>query len=279
MQELDKYIDQIKSLPPGPRILPELLALLEQDDVEAGEVVRLIKFDPALTAKALQRCNSAQFGSKQAVHNLEEAVVRIGFGEIYRIVACVVGERTLGGSQQGYGIAQGELWKHCAVAAVAARLVAHETGEEESMVFTAGLLHDIGKLVLGTTLVGAYEALVKETESSGRSLQEAEKQILGVEHAEIGGRLLARWNFPENLVRAVWHHHDPVKAQPVQRLAACVHLGNLLAHYLGHGYGHQAYATRCRSEALELLGLKPGDLEQFLIKTAGCLGEVPSLAA
>ena len=69
------------------------------------------------------------------------------------------------------------------------------------------------------------------------------------------------------------------QAQAAQRLTACVHLGNLLAHYLGHGYGHQAYAIRCRSEALELLGLKPGDLEQLLIKTAGCLGEIPSLAA
>lgn len=276
MQLLDNIIDHAPPLPPAPRILPELLALLRKDDAATASIVSLIEFDPALTAQVLRRCNSVDYGFASPVCDLADAVMRIGFGEIYRIVACVVGERMLGAAQSGYGIAPGELWTHCAATAVAARLIARELGGDEPVAFTAALLHDIGKLVLSTSLEGAYKEVLAKTEGSHLSLLEAEKAILGVEHAEVGGRLLARWNLPENLVSAVWHHHDPIKAKPGEQLAACVHLGDVLAHWLGHGYGHQAYALRCRPEALEILEITTKDLEQFLIKTAGSVEEVLS---
>lgn len=278
MKTLDEIIDNAPPLPPAPGILPELLALLREDEADAGRIVRLITFDPALTARVLRRCNSVYYGFSSPVSGLDDAITRIGFGEIYRIVASGMGERMLGGPQKGYGIAQGELWKHCAVTAVAARVIARELGGDESTVFTAALLHDIGKLVLGTALEGAYAEVIAKTEGSQLSLLEAEKEILGFDHAEIGGRLLARWNFPENLVKSVLHHHDPAKAQPFEQLAAYIHLGDVLAHWLGHGYGHQAYALRCRTEALDILSVTATDLEQFLIKTADSVEEVLSLS-
>ncbi len=277
MQALDAIIDRVKNLPPAPRILPELLEVLRRDDADASEVVRLITFDPALTAQVLRRCNSAHYAFAEPVRDLQNAVVRIGMGEIYRIVANLIGERMLGAPQLGYGIAQGELWKHSAASAVAARLIARELGAEERVVFTAALLHDIGKLVLSTSLEGAYAEVISKTENCKLSFLEAEKAILGVEHAEIGGRLLARWNFPEDLAGAVWHHHDPAQAKSDKRLAAYVHLGDALAHMLGHGYGHQAYAVRCRAEALQILEVTSQDLEQFLIKTADSIEEALDL--
>jgi putative nucleotidyltransferase with HDIG domain len=279
MQALDSIIDQVHTLPPAPRILVELLAVLRRDEADASEVVRLITFDPALTAQVLRRCNSAHYGFAELARDLPTAVLRIGTGEIYRIVANLVGERTLGAAQRGYGIEQGELWKHCAVTAVAAQLVARELGGDESVVFTAALLHDIGKLVLSTSLEGAYAQVLVQTQDSRFSFLEAEKAILGVQHAEVGGRLLARWNFPDNLVRAVWHHHDPLQARPDEQLAAYVHLADMLAHTLGHGYGHQAYAVRCRAEALDILEVTSQDLERFLISTAGSVEEVLTLTS
>jgi putative nucleotidyltransferase with HDIG domain len=277
METLDAIIDQVKRLPPAPRILPELLAVLRQDEADASRSVHLIRFDPALTAQVLRRCNSAHYGFADPAQDLQTAVVRIGMGETYRIVANLVGQRTLGAAQRGYGIGQGELWKHCAVTAVAARLMARELGGDESVVFTAALLRDIGKLVLSTSLEGAYAEVIAKTEGSEVSFLEAEKAILGVDHAEVGGRLLARWNFPENLVRALRHHHDPLQAKPDEQLAAYAHLGDTLAHMVGHGYGHQAYAVRCRAEVLGILQVTPQDLERFLIKTADSVEEVLAL--
>jgi len=264
MDKLDAIIDRVTSLPPAPRILPDLLTALHKEEVDAAEVVRLIKFDPVLTAQVLR---------------LSQAVTRIGMNEIYRLVAGVIGERTLGAAQRGYGIEQGELWKHSAVTAVVAQTIVRELGGDESLVFTAALLHDIGKLVLSSALEAAYAEVIAKTETGECSFLEAERAILGVDHAAIGGRLLSRWNFPEQIVRAVWHHHDPAQARPAEQLAAYVHLGDLLAHLLGHGYGIQAYAVRSRPEALAILGLRPGDVEPLLLKAAERVEETLALSS
>jgi len=135
MQALDKYINEIKTLPPAPRVLSQLLMLLNQPDVHASQIVELITFDPALTAKVLQRCNNAAFGLASSVSNLDEAVTLVGFNAIYRLVAMVVGESLLSAEQEGYGIGRGELWEHSVTSAVAARVLARKLGGEENLVF------------------------------------------------------------------------------------------------------------------------------------------------
>ena len=154
MQALDNYINEVKTLPPAPRIITQLLLLLNQDDVHAGQIVELIALDPALTAKVLQRCNNAAAGLCHPVSDLDEGVAQVGFNAIYRMVAMVVGEGLLISEQQGYGIGGGELWEHSVTTAVAARVIARKLSGDENVVFTAALLHDIGKLVLGTFLEG-----------------------------------------------------------------------------------------------------------------------------
>ena len=94
MQELDDYIDKVKSLPPAPRILPELLTLLRQDDVDSDRVVKLIAFDPAITAAVLRLCNSAYFAGASPASDLQEAVTRLGFKQVYQLVAAVTGSKS-----------------------------------------------------------------------------------------------------------------------------------------------------------------------------------------
>ena len=277
MQELDDYIKKVKNLPPAPRILPELLQLLRQDDVDSSKVVNLIAFDPSLTASVLQLCNSAFFSSGAPVANLPEAVSRLGFQQVYQLVAAITGARALSPPQKGYGIDQGELWKHSVTAAVAAQLIAKKLGDDESAVFTAALLHDVGKIILADALEHIYTKLIEETEREQQSLLETEKKLLGVQHAEIGGRLLSRWKFPPNLVAAVWFHHHPKAAEPHQRLAAYVYLGNMIAHFMGHTYGRGAFALRGRTEALEILGLDADVLPHYMIETFDQLKTVEAL--
>lgn len=267
MQALDKYINEIKTLPPAPRVLSQLLMLLNQPDVHASQIVELITFDPALTAKVLQRCNNAAFGLASSVSNLDEAVTLVGFNAIYRLVAMVVGESLLSAEQEGYGIGRGELWEHSVTSAVAARVLARKLGGEENLVFTAALLHDIGKLVLGAFLEDWKQSMFQQTGPSGRSLLEAEKTVLGVEHAEIGGRVLEGWNFPENLVNAVRHHHDPAQARPYEQLAAYVHLGDIAAHCLGKAQGYVSFAVRPREEALQILEISPNEIDALVLET------------
>jgi len=241
--------------------------LLNQPDTDSGQVVDLISLDPSLTAGVLQLCNSAFFASATAASDIQEAITRLGFRQVFQLVASISGARALSPPQKGYGIDAGELWQHSVTAAVAAQIMAQELGEDDSVIFTATLLHDIGKLVLAEALEHIYAKVIEEIETHQYSLLETEKKLLGVQHAEIGGRLLSRWNFPENMVTAVWHHHHPAQAQDHRRLASFVYLGNMIAYFMGHGYGHQAFALRGRTEAIDFLALKADDLPKYMIRT------------
>jgi putative nucleotidyltransferase with HDIG domain len=279
MQAIDDYISNLRHLPPAPRVVPELMRLLNQSDVDSSKVVKLISYDPALTVNVLRICNSAYFGASTPTSDLQEAVTRLGFQQVYQLVAAATGARLLGAAQLGYGLEQGDLWKHSVASAVAAQIIARKIGEDQNLVFTAALLHDIGKIVLSHSLNGSYSKLVKETEMNQQSLLEAEKKILGVQHAEVGGQLLSRWKFPPNIVSAVWFHHAPKGAGVHQRLASVVYLGNMISYFMGHGYGHASFALRGRAEVLATLDIQPEAIPQFMMETFDQMHIVDALFA
>ncbi len=173
--------------------------------------------------------NSAFFAGSEPVKDLGEAVVRLGFAQIYQLVAVVCWTRSLAparGDDGSYGL---HLWTHSVSAAIAAELLAKDFGAEPSEAFTAGLLHDIGKVVLADALGSKYVELSEELDSQQPYPVQTEKKLLGVEHCEVGGRLLARWKFPAPIVAAIWNHHNPAKAKPHQKLAALIYWSDLVA--------------------------------------------------
>jgi putative nucleotidyltransferase with HDIG domain len=278
-QSLDSYIDRVTSLPPAPAVLPRLLVLLNKPEVDSSSVVEVIACDPGLTASVLRLCNSVCFAGSTPASDLLEAVIRLGFDRVYELVVTVVGARAMRRPQKGYGIDEGELWKHSVATALAARGMARDLGVDESLVFTAAILHDLGKIVLAQALEQSYARLMQEIQVNQSSLLESEAAVLGVQHAEIGGRLLARWNFPDDLVAAVWNHHNPVAALGHEQLTSLVYLGNMVAHFMGFGYGHQALALRGRSDALQLAGLKAQDLPRYMIETFERFSELDQMVS
>jgi putative nucleotidyltransferase with HDIG domain len=210
-------------------------------------------------------------GLAAPVESVEDAVAHLGFNQVYRIVTLLASQSTLGAAQKGYGMGAGDLWRHSAVAAFASRFVAKSFGSDENTAFTAGLLHDIGKILLNWALVDSYPRIAEKIRDLGYSFSGAEKEVLGLDHAELGGRILAHWCFPENLMRAVWYHHDPLRAHPCERLAAYVHVGDLIAHDLAIGDGATSQAVAPCPEALNLLEITPKDLEVLILDTGTAL--------
>ena len=162
--ELDNYINEVKQLLPGAPLLPELLNLLNKVDVDSERIVQLITYDPALTVNVLRACNSVTSASATPVGTVEEAVLRLGFGHVYRLVAAVSVAPMLRRAQDASHLKPPNLWEHSVTAAVAAQLVARDQGTDANVVFTAALLHDIGKVVLGEVLGQTYINLIREVE-------------------------------------------------------------------------------------------------------------------
>src|SRR6266487_3800432 len=179
MDKIDQFLDRIDSLPPAPQVLPQLLNALADAKTDVSRVVDLIAFDPALTAKLLQTCNSAFFGKSTPVNDVAEAVKRLGFRTVYRVVAAVRGAHCFRQSE-GTSLNAGELWRHCVTVAFAAQFVAEDIGAESGLLFTAGMLHDLGKLILAQAYKGDYVRLVTKTRRLGRPLFEQEKTSYGI---------------------------------------------------------------------------------------------------
>ena len=277
MLTVDQFIRNIDHLPPLPRNLAMLTELLENPEINIDQVVSLIQYDPALTAQVMRLCNSAYFGASTPASDLHEAATRLGFNNIFQLVASLSTSTLLRPAQKGYGIEPGELWRHSVTSGLIGKCIALERDENPSLVFTACLLHDLGKIVLSRNLEAKYNEVVAEAQRSQTPMVAVEKHILGIDHAEIGGHLLRRWQFPAPLAAAVQWHHEPGQAGEHSRLAAYACTANMIACFMGFGCGYQALAVKCRTEAMDILGIISEDIPRFMTKAFYALGDVQAV--
>jgi putative nucleotidyltransferase with HDIG domain len=227
METIQNLLSRVEVLPLSPSLLPKLLPKLSDLDGNFDEVVEIIAIDPSLTSKLLQICNSAFFGQEEPVASVSEAVNRVGYQSVYLLVAMINGSNCFPLPNPN-GIDVVRLWKHSITVAFASKFVAESARLDSNLIFTAGLLHDIGKVVLGQAQPQPMSATIYSRTDS--AVVEREMILFGFQHAEVGAALLERWNLPAQLVEAVRYHHDPRGAQGFEPLAACVNLGNLFTH-------------------------------------------------
>ena len=274
----DHYIDLVKYLPPAPTVAIELLGLFDDPDRDIDRIVELISLDPSLTIEVLRRCNKASSGPGMDTSDMFDVVTRLGFYEVYCVVAAVVGARamTMGKSQQTLDMAN--LWRHSVVTAVAAATLAKYLKQTEAVAFTAGLLHDIGKLVLVSVETSRYGDIINQTGTFGPMAAEAEESAFGVSHAHVGARLLSRWGLPEDITVATLHHHNaPELAEPYGRLAAMVNLANSLAQQVAEPKPDLTELLEKNSGSMTLLKLKADEVPIIIARTQKDLQRVQGL--
>jgi putative nucleotidyltransferase with HDIG domain len=229
---LDAYLDRIKHLPPTPTIMIQLIELFRQPDADADEIVTLLRRDPALSVEVLRRCNSSFFGSDTPVMDINEAVFRMGFYEVYQITITLFGMQAMTPKEKVPGFSAEALQQHSSIAAVAAGALALDVGESEGIAFTAGLLHDVGKIVLALGEREKYVAMMEDCERTGTSLSEKEKTLLGFTHDEVGARLLQRWGVPVDVVMPALRHNDPEPVGEARRFVLITNLASRMANYI-----------------------------------------------
>lgn len=217
-----------------PSTSARLMALLEEPDVPVDELVAIIEKDAGLTANLLKLCNSAYYGLRREVGTIREALVRLGNRTVITLAFAASMGRVLQAPVTAYRLPRGRLWRHTlAVGLLAARLLpASATASERNRVFTAGIVHDLGKLLLDRPLRERLEQIPPAL--SHEQLVAAERDLLGFDHNEAGAALAESWNFPDLLVAVIAEHHRHAPANPT---VAVVKAADLLASQLGYDGG------------------------------------------
>jgi putative nucleotidyltransferase with HDIG domain len=261
---LKSYIGRLKTLPTAPGVLVKLITVFQESDRDIDEVAVLIHQDPSLTADVLRYANSAFFVREDPVVDIFEAIAWVGFSQVYQAVVAKLASQALRLPKDVSGLNVDQIWNHSAAAAVYASAIARELQENEGLVFTAGLLHDVGKIVLSLAEGVFYSELIAKDGSHGSLLQKEEKLLFGFGHAEVGASLLNRWGLPEDISEPVRQHHQTGWAGPRERICAMVSLGNIMAHAGDETRGGNHYGSEEAISALAALQMKESDADKLL---------------
>ena len=231
-------LDGIDDLPPVPAVAAQVMAMVADDRASAADLAQVIATDQALTAKLLRISNSAYYSFAREVDNVRDAVRLLGVRQV-REVAVTMSLMDAFEGQGGDGFDVDQFWIHCIAVAVVAESVARRTRTAKPEdAYTAGILHDIGRLAILKAMPDRYEAVFREARTGARPLHELEEEVLDVSHTDLGRALGSHWNFPEHLVHAVASHHDESLSRDADGLAWVVMQANRLAlhHGLCSGY-------------------------------------------
>lgn len=231
---IKRLVAKIGEFPSLPPVYLKVVNALNSRDASAGSIAQAISGDLAISAKVLQTVNSSYYGFDQKISNITQAVGVLGVDCVKNLVLAIQVFSKLGSTEDHRALID-ELWHHSMSVAITARRIAlHETEDEKiaEEAYTAGLLHDIGKLVLLNAEPDLYDAARQHAREESIPLWSAEDQLVGSNHAEIGAYLLARWGMPTNLTEAVALHHQPtISSSKTFSPLAAVHVANALIHY------------------------------------------------
>jgi HD-like signal output (HDOD) protein len=258
MSHREEIIAGIASVPPLPSASAEVIRLIRDPRVPSGKIAQAIEYDPSLTTNVLRLANSAFFGFPRSVSTVREALLRLGTNQVFQlVVAATVGKMTKT-PVKGYDLSGGDLWDHL----VGTALGSVKLGKTLNVplppyTFTASLTHDVGKVVLGTFVQVNAESIRELAYRKKLPFEQAEAAVLGIDHAEVGARLLEHWNLPEDIIGVVRWHHQPEHYLGKDPLAAnVVHVANAMCLMAGVGAGLDALSYRPSSRAMEQLGLE-----------------------
>jgi putative nucleotidyltransferase with HDIG domain len=260
-------VEKAKSLPCSPVLLPKLISLLSSSESNIQEIERFVKQDASLTAVTMKVANSAFFsGSGNKCESLNDALFRLGFREMYRIVATTMSGKWLSQGIEGYGWEPGDLYKHSICVAVSAEILAKKKKNiAPEIAYTAGLLHDVGKLAIAFACADKFDAIRQLVQEKQIAWRLAELEILGFDHTQVGAELLKNWQFPDNFIEIAQFYPRPSEARPeFFEIVTHIHASKHLAVSMGVGVGEEGFSTEIDDAALERFGFNGELIEECM---------------
>lgn len=262
--KLEHVLKQVQALPSLPASAMRVIELTKDPATSVKDLEIVINQDLALAVSVLRQANSAYYGYSRRISSLQEAIIMLGFQVIQGIAISTAVAPLLKTRLVGYGIEQEGLWKHSMLTAMAAkRLCQLRKLPYGDIAFTAGLLHDVGKLAISIYVEKVGDYLLKKVAETKYSFAELEKKVIGYDHARVGGFLARSWNLPDDLITAISFHHSFSDAQNFTELTCVVHVANGLVSKLEVVGGVDSVFNPLQQEALDMLALKESDIESL----------------
>jgi putative nucleotidyltransferase with HDIG domain len=251
--EIDQAMENIQ---PIPQVALKILRLIDNEEYEVKTLAEEIRKDQVISARTIKLCNSVAFAGSSKVESLDQALVLIGIRLLVKLVISVSVNELFGHSDLGYSLCKGGLYHHAVGTAIIAEKLADYTGSAEpGLAYTAGLLHDIGKVVLDQSIVSAYPLFYRKLFEEEENFSDAENEILGLDHAQVGNKLARKWLFPESLCDIIRNHHRPEKATRYLELAHVVYLADLLMSRFHSGLELERLDTETLASRMATIGL------------------------
>jgi HD-like signal output (HDOD) protein len=259
----EEILQSLDDLPPMPQIVTKANMILADPNSSAKELGGLLEKDQAIATRVLKLANSAYYGLSGMVSSIPHASVVLGYKTLGELITVAGTSGLLGRQLEGYGMTSGALWRHSIAVALAAKLIATRLAPKMANdAFSAGLIHDAGKLILDR-YVGERRGVFTQFLTNGdRSFLKAEKWILGFDHAEIASEFCRKWNIPESQTTAIRFHHNPSGAEG-NLLAGFIHVADFLARTNGLQAGEQTEGEGLEQGTLAAIGLEEEALAEL----------------
>ena len=247
----------IESVRPIPQVALKVLRIMQEGEYDIGKIAEEVKTDQVISARTIQLCNSALFSKSRDVCSLDHALVFLGQELFLKLViSAAVNSYYSQCGNGGYSLCKGGLYHHAVGTAMVAEKIATTTGKQEPAVaYMAGLLHDIGKVVLDHYVAGSYPMLYREFQDRQAELIDVENRILSMDHVHSGELLARQWSLPDGLIEAIRFHHDPDKSNDDRTLTTIVYLADLLMSRFHTGLELERLATDNLTDHLSRLDL------------------------
>lgn len=263
---LAPVVERLRDLPVLPSIALDLIHSLGREDVDVTALAEKMSRDQALAAQLLRMANSSFYGLAGKIRTVRQAIVVLGFDSAR---ALAVASNVIGSIRGGCREADvTACWRHSIATALCAKNLARRAGLDQDAAFIAGLLHDIGRLVLATRFPDQYARVLDDCERNGTPVHAAELRVFGLDHHRAGQMLAEAWKFPPAIQRAIARHHAPAGAD-LADLAGVVYAADAVAHALDLGGTPQDAVLLLLGAARDSLGLTPDHLLAVCRETEG----------
>lgn len=276
--DINRVISRIRDLPTLPATVIRITQIVNNPKASARDLARIITDDQVLTARLLRLVNSSFYGFPQRISTVTGAIVLLGFDAIRNLLLSTSIFKLFKAGSRDLRFRLDAFWDHSVGCALGAKIVAtHLRYEQVEELFVAGLLHDIGKVLELLYLPQDFERVAERVEADNILIEEAEREIWGFGHAELGAALADAWRLPAKLVEVIGFHHTPDRALSFPLETSIVHVADILCRALDLGSGGDHRMPRLNDRAWENLGLDVAELTTIIEEIDAGFSDIKAL--